>query len=70
MVLNAEDGNPYAGKYYELKVDGVDYHGMTDKNGLVSIEIPADSKSGKLILRPSEGEPDKVLVWPLKIKNP
>ena len=69
MVLNGDDGIPYADKFYELKVDGQNYHGKTDENGLVNIPIPADSKSGKLILRPSIENPNQVLVWPLKIKS-
>ena len=67
VVLEDENGNPYAGKEYTLTVDKKDYHGKTDSTGLVEQQIPADAKEAELTLWPDEADRSQVLSWTLQI---
>jgi hypothetical protein len=49
-------GEPRAGESYSLVVDGVPHSGTTGGDGLLEHEIPANAKSGKLILRGGKEE--------------
>ncbi|MFC1712443.1 peptidoglycan-binding protein [Candidatus Poribacteria bacterium] len=67
IVLQNEDGEPYARKEYKLTVDGKVYRGQTDANGLLEEEVPANAKEGELVLWPNDDDPSEILLWSLDI---
>lgn len=67
VVLEDEEGQPYAGKDYKLTVDGKDYHGKTQSDGLVEEEVPAHAKEARLTLWPDDKDMSQVMTWTLQI---
>ena len=56
LVLSKNDGGVYANKEFKLIVDGVEFTGKTDSQGLVEKSVPENSKHGKLIFKSEKGD--------------
>lgn len=48
--LQDEEGEAFAGKRYELVVDGEVFSGVSSDDGMVERRVPADARSGELVV--------------------
>jgi hypothetical protein len=64
-MIVGDDQDVYAGCRYVLIIDSTEYEGETDSQGLVEVQIPADSKEGTLKVWPPEA--DEPVTWSVKL---
>jgi N-acetylmuramoyl-L-alanine amidase len=68
LVLEDEDGQPFAYQKYELQVGDQLYNGSTDGTGLLEQPIlPTDSTGRLVIWKQQAGMPPKGITWMLEI---
>ncbi|MBL8240464.1 MAG: peptidoglycan-binding protein [Bryobacterales bacterium] len=65
--MKDENGTPYGERAYKLTVDGQDFHGKTDGEGLVEQKVPPRAKTGDLTLWPDPNNLREVLTWKLQL---
>ena len=72
MIINDKDDNPYAFKDYKLTVDGNNYFGTTNRDGLVEQVIPASSRMGTLrLIHSSNGAVHyNGAIWNFSLEDP
>lgn len=56
-----DSDNPRANLKYVLEIDGQKFTGVTDSEGAISVSIPPDAKTGKLIFESEDEEYDLLL---------
>ena len=67
VVLEDEDGQPFANKRYELTVGDRVYPGTTDATGLLEHEIEPTDSHGQLVIWKHEQDVAKGITWMLEI---
>ncbi len=68
VVIQDEDGQPVAGKRYQLRIAGREpYQDITGDDGLIEHEIPADVEEGALTVWLDEEASSEGYTWSLKI---
>ena len=65
--LYDEQGRPFAGNRYELRVESETFEGKTGSDGLVSHVVPADARTGELEMWHSGDDPEDSFVWQVRI---
>ena len=68
IVLASDSGELYCGKRYRLTVDGQDYEGKTDSEGLVEQTIPAGAKEAELVVFLSDSEEEEIEGYSLHLE--
>ena len=66
VFLKDEQGKPYAGCRYELKLSGTTHQGKTDEQGMICHSVPPGVTEGKLTLWRTD-KPDDSHTWELQI---
>jgi Putative peptidoglycan binding domain len=69
IVLEDDEGEPYAGKTYALHVGTTTYKGTTDEDGLIEHTVPLDAKEGELTVWLDQGPSGESYTWTLKIRH-
>ncbi len=64
-----EDGQPFAGKPFEISVGGDTISGMTSDDGRVIADVPADAEDGELTIWLDEDKSGESYSWPIKISE-
>lgn len=67
VVLEDEEGEPYAGKRFKLVVNGVEHEGLTSPEGEVDVLVPPDAPEGELTLWPDDADPKAELKWTVQL---
>jgi N-acetylmuramoyl-L-alanine amidase len=62
-----ENGEPLAGKNYELKVEGKTIKGKTGPDGVVKAELSLDAAGAELKVWQTEGDDDSAIIWTLQL---
>ncbi len=67
VVLEDDQGVPYANKAFKLVVNGVEHEGATSPQGEVDVLVPPDAPEGTLTLWPDDADPEAKLEWTVQL---
>lgn len=63
LLLEDEEGQPYARKKYRVTAGGQTFEGFTDEAGLVNQAVPPQTRQAELTLWLDSADPKNTLVW-------
>jgi N-acetylmuramoyl-L-alanine amidase len=67
IVLEDEDGRPFAATRYKLTVGDLTVEARTGGDGLVQHDVPADAATGEITLWPAADDPERRIIWSLAL---
>lgn len=68
MILEDDEGVPYAAKEYQIEIDGVKGDKKrTGPDGGIEEQVPPNAREGLLELWPDDDDPENILVWELML---